>query len=98
MARIIQTQEQTEALKSVKNDLKILKSVNDFIEQTSVSETDSIIFSANINSLTVKIPLDKKTVTELMAKQKQKLQKDISYNASRFYIMLDDIDKAILER
>ncbi len=98
MARIIQTQEQTEALECVKNDLKSLKSINDFIGQINTSEADSITFSANIGGSTVKIPLEKKTVTELLDKQKRKMQKDISANASRFCIMLDDTDKAILER
>ncbi|MCH5209465.1 MAG: hypothetical protein J1F01_00725 [Oscillospiraceae bacterium] len=98
MARIIQTQEQVEALKSVKNDLKNLKNINSFIEQTNISEADNITFSANIGGSVVKIPLDRKTVIELLDKQKRKMQKDISTNASRFCIMLDDTDKEILEQ
>lgn len=98
MAKIIQTQEQTKALKDVKDDLKSLKNINDFIEQADISEADIITISTNINGAGVKISLDKQTVIELLNKEKRKIQKDISANASRFCIMLDDTDREILER
>lgn len=96
MARIIQTREQTDALKSVRSDLKSIKNINDFIERVGIIEADNITFSASVGGVTVKIPFDKKTVAEFLNKQKQKMQKDISANTSRFYITLDDTDKAIL--
>lgn len=98
MARIIQTQEQTEALKSVKNDLKQLKMINDFITQANNSTSRGIAFSASTQGFSIKINLDRKSALELLDKQKRKLQKDISSNASQFCIMLDDTDKAILEQ
>ncbi len=98
MAKIIQTQEQTEALKSVRNDLKQLKMINDFIEKINISEADNITFAACIGGSSVKISLDKKSAAELLEKQKRRTQKDISANASRFCIMLDDADKTILEQ
>lgn len=98
MARIIQTKEQTEALASVRNDLKQLKMINDFISQVNTCESKGVAFSASTQGFSIKINLDKKSALELLDKQKRKLQKDISSNASQFCIMLDDTDKAILER
>lgn len=98
MARIIQTKEQTEALTSVRNDLKQLKMINDFIGQVNISETDSITFAACAGGLTVKINLDRKSALELVDKQKRKLKKDISANTSQFCIVLDEADKEVLER
>lgn len=98
MARIIQTQEQTQALKSVKNDLKQLKMINDFIVLADCSTSKGIAFSASTEGFSIKINLDRKSALELLDKHKRKLQKDISANTSRFCIMLDDTDKAILEQ
>lgn len=97
MARIIQTQEQTEALKSVKNDLKQLKMINDFISRANSDTSKGIALSASTPGFSIKINLDRKSALELLDKQRRKLQKNISDNASRCCIMLDDTDKAILE-
>lgn len=98
MAKIIQTQEQTEALTSVRNDLKQLKMINDFIEQVNRDASKDIIFCASTQGFSIKINLDRKSVLDLLDKQKRKLQKEISANASQFCIMLDEADKEILEK
>lgn len=98
MAKIIQTTAQRDALKHVTTDLRQLKMLNDFIDKISISDKNTVVLTASMDSLSIKLTFDVKTAKELLLKQKTKIQKDVSMNVTKFNITLDDNEQDILEQ
>lgn len=98
MASIIGLADQQKALKEIKNSLKDLTTINEFLEAQNSSGVYTITFTSDDNKKysTDIIVESKESINALAIKNKQKRCEDIVKKAEEYKIGLDSADKKIL--
>ncbi len=92
MAKIIKTSEQVIALKSIRDDLKNLDSINALLDEDI--QDLSLVFTRDGKKR--KLPISRKNVRQLLSKLQKKSAADIRSTAEAYNIVLNKKDGEIL--
>ena len=101
MAKIIKTIAQEKALQDVQTDLKSLKNINEVLTAMENIKSEKIMFSTNVvvegKKSRKHFGLDRKTVCEVLLRQRKKLAKDIENSANQYNICLEDVEQELID-